>query len=422
MAIGDIKTFTIEYDGLTLTVKAIDLGDGKVEIAITCDEGYCDLNAIYWGDGDGTAGEGTMSGFDGKKDSALNMNGSGEAWDAGMKLSSAGLGKDGVNKSTYMTAGETMNAFKINANWDDLNSFGVRATSTSTEGGSIKGVGSDPVVTPLPTVSIDDAACVTEGGVSTFTVKLTNAYDYDVEIEYKTSGGTATEGSDYTGQTGKITIKAGDTSATIEVQTVDDSEVEGAENEHFTLELVSASVHANIDDDEAIELNFNLKITDESGEGCIIDNDTGGGGGGGGPTTDHFPTWSSPSISHVTFYFDTPDGFVYDKKGAQDVPGSKGADGWYTVKFDVTGTQGPEVNDLDNWFQDALALIYAEVGDISAYLSGAAIKGGTSEIWYDFDNTPDDPDTPPSVFKVENNGVDNADNTVAWNGSAFVFA
>lgn len=134
---------------------------------------------------------------------------------------------------------------------------------------------------------------------------------------------------------------------------------------------------------------------------------------------DHFPEWSSPDISHVTFFFDTPDGFEFDTKGGGG-PGNNTPDGWFTVKFDVGGDAGDEINDLDNWYQEALALIYAEFGDLSAYLEGVAIKGGQSgEVWYDLDNDPLDVDVPPTEIpdypivsnEVEVAGTVTTDNT-----------
>jgi hypothetical protein len=280
MATGDIKTYTIEYDGLKLTVDAVDNGNGTTQIIVKCIEGYADINALYWNDG---VLDGSSFDLGTKKDNSLNMNGSGEDWDGGVKLSSAGLGTAGTDKSTYLTAGETLNAFTINYSWDTLDAIGVRATSTSNPEGSIKGVGDDPVVTEAPAISVADAACVIEGGTSSFTINLDQAYTYDITITYQTQGGTATEGADYTGvATQTVTIAAGQTSAIVNIATIDDSDVEGAVDEHFTLHLVSAQV--NLDGDAAFEIS--LPITDANGDGCIEDDDSDGGGGGGNPPGD----------------------------------------------------------------------------------------------------------------------------------------
>src|SRR5215203_568943 len=106
MAIGDTKTFDIVYQGLTLQIVAVDNGGGTVDFTVTSLLGSADINALYWNDGDATGGEGTMFGFTGAK-SESNMKGSGEAWDGGVKLSSAGIGPLGEAKPTYLQEGES---------------------------------------------------------------------------------------------------------------------------------------------------------------------------------------------------------------------------------------------------------------------------------------------------------------------------
>lgn len=403
MALGDIKTFDIVYNGLVLQVDAVDNGDGTVQIVIKCITGHADINAIYWGDGDKVANEGGgLQGFDAKKDASLNMNGTGQVWDGGLKLSNAGLGTDGVNKSTYLTEGETLNAFTITADFADLKTFGLRATSTSNPEGSIKGVDGSAEETKAPEIKLADADCVIEGGKSIFTVNLSHAYDYDITISYKTvAGGTATEGSDYTGATGTVVIKAGQTSATIEIQTIDDTEVEGAVNEHFTLQLTGAKV--NLDDDEASELS--LTIADADGEGCIIDNDQ--GGGGGSPGTDYFPDNPQFGISHVTFYFETTYGDDKPINGKPDTnpnDTTPDGDGWFTVKIDNVPDAADD--DFDSWYAVALAKIEEENPLLDpATLAGVAIKGGTVETYYDLNPTDGHTGAPP-VYSVNASELD----------------
>jgi len=148
MALGDIKVFEIAYEGLKLSIEAVDCGDGTIKFNVTCLEGYADINALWWSDGDGEASE--YEALE-KSEKSLNMNGSGEEWDGYEVLSSAGLGTDGTAKETYLTEGETY-SFHLsveqldNITWEDLSTLGVRATSTSTYEGSIKGVDDDAVV------------------------------------------------------------------------------------------------------------------------------------------------------------------------------------------------------------------------------------------------------------------------------------
>ena len=52
-----------------------------------CLEGFADINALYWHD---EIDDGSSCSLGTKKDSSLNMNGTGEDWDGGLKLSSTG--------------------------------------------------------------------------------------------------------------------------------------------------------------------------------------------------------------------------------------------------------------------------------------------------------------------------------------------
>lgn len=127
-----MATYTMEFDGLKLSVE-IDFATGQV--TVTCDEGYANINAFYWSNGDD---DGDFGGFS-RKDSSLNMNGTDVEWDGAMKLSSPGLGK--TPPDTYLTEGESY-SFLLPLPLDeaDFQTIGIRATSTSTPEGSIKGV------------------------------------------------------------------------------------------------------------------------------------------------------------------------------------------------------------------------------------------------------------------------------------------
>jgi hypothetical protein len=255
-----MATYTWEFgsdaEGLAFTIVYDDV---TKQFTVTVQTGSMNLNALYWNDGDTTASGSTFDDFTGdKSEKSLNMNGTGEVWDGGIKVSDAGLGNGGEG---YVAAGG--DPLVIDAtNFDPANfeTLGVRATSTSTESGSIKWV-EDPVEPEEP--------------------------------------------------------------------------------------------------------------------------------------DDHFPEWDVHSISHVTFYFDTAEG---------DVKPNPDGDGWFTVKFDDNANLS---DDLDDWFDDAMAQIAADYPDLDLdTLAGVSIKGGTDEVWYDLDNDPDDVDTPPDVWTVENNEVD----------------
>jgi len=152
-------TFGSEAEGLKFTVQASDNGTGGVNFVVTVLYGALNFNALYWGDGDTTAGESAYGTAFTGKDSSLNMNGAqldGQpvAWDGAYKLSNAGLGS--TPPDTYLTAdildgAPEVKTFTIdNLSLSSLDALGVRATSTSTAAGSIKWVNDDGVDDTAP--------------------------------------------------------------------------------------------------------------------------------------------------------------------------------------------------------------------------------------------------------------------------------
>src|SRR5262245_35778086 len=129
--------FTIAYDNTTS------------EFTVTSLVGSFDLNALWISDGN-TSGGVTLA----KPDKELNMNGANTVWDDGAtttqtfvwddygKLSSPGLGPDGVNKNSFITTSDGEVTFALsNFVGLDLNSLdlehltlGVRATSVNGNG------------------------------------------------------------------------------------------------------------------------------------------------------------------------------------------------------------------------------------------------------------------------------------------------
>jgi hypothetical protein len=137
---------TVEYigveNGLTFKITVFQEPGGEFHAQIEVLEGSADFNALYFGDD-------VLDGSSFSFGKSLGMNGAGQTdqygnlvdWDSGVKLSDPGLGKLGLNKDTYLTAGETMIVSLPGVDsWDDVAEIGVRATSTSTPSGSIKTV------------------------------------------------------------------------------------------------------------------------------------------------------------------------------------------------------------------------------------------------------------------------------------------
>jgi len=108
------------------------------------------------------------------------------------------------------------------------------------------------------------------GGTATITVTRTGGTDGAVSVEYETSNGTATAGSDYEATSGTLTWIDGETSSkTFTVTITDDSTTEGNETVNLTL--------SNPDPDGQISLG-----RPKTAVLVIQSNDSDGQGGGGG--------------------------------------------------------------------------------------------------------------------------------------------
>ncbi len=110
------------------------------------------------------------------------------------------------------------------------------------------------------TVSIDDLNSVENATTKEFTISLSGVVDHDVVVDFTTVDGTAKAGSDYVAKSGSVTIAAGETTATVSVELLNDDIVEG--DEVFALQL------SNI---QAGGANVNFETS--RGEFSIEDND-----------------------------------------------------------------------------------------------------------------------------------------------------
>ena len=110
----------------------------------------------------------------------------------------------------------------------------------------------------LPGLSIEDASGEEDAGTLEFRVTLDSESAKRVTVAYATADGTATAGEDYTSTSGTLTLAAGETSGTIEVEVHDDSVLEGSETLSVGLSaatnatLSDASATGTIQDDERL--------------------------------------------------------------------------------------------------------------------------------------------------------------------------
>ena len=136
-----------------------------------------------------------------------------------------------------------------------------------------------------PTLSISDASA-TEGSAIDFTVTVSPVRSTDINFDYRTSNGTAVSPTDFNGSGWtSVTLPANQSSMTISISTVQDTEEEG--NENFSIEIgnppnkvdigISTATGTIIDDDDTpVAKNDNYTVDeDDSISDNVMTNDLG---------------------------------------------------------------------------------------------------------------------------------------------------
>ncbi|MEM9003402.1 MAG: Calx-beta domain-containing protein, partial [Cyanobacteria bacterium P01_F01_bin.86] len=154
----------------------------------------------------------------------------------------------------------------------------VEVTLTSITSGN-ENITVDPVAaTAIVTITDDDSATVSIATTTeaaepltngAFTVTLSQATETDTVVAY-TIAGDALAGTDYTALSGEVTILAGQTTATIDVDVLDDTTLESAEtvevtltsitsgNENITVDPVAATATVTITDDDSATVSIDV--------------------------------------------------------------------------------------------------------------------------------------------------------------------
>jgi hypothetical protein len=104
-----------------------------------------------------------------------------------------------------------------------------------------EGVGTIVDDDPQPAVRVADAAASPEGATASFAVTLSAPSGRDVTVAFTTVDGSATAGQDYTARSGRLTIPAGSTSATVPVALLDDGVDEPSEGFELRLSAPAAA-------------------------------------------------------------------------------------------------------------------------------------------------------------------------------------
>ncbi len=128
------------------------------------------------------------------------------------------------------------------------------------------------VAASIPTLSISDASANEADSYIDFTVTLSAASAFDVEVDYSTQDLTATADSDYYVASGRVRFSPGQTSKTIRVNLNDDAVFEGDERFELALSrpdsshlLRSTAVGLIREDDAHPALSVNDVVVDEGG-------------------------------------------------------------------------------------------------------------------------------------------------------------
>jgi chitinase len=254
---GDLRDEVNETFNVTLSAPALaDLSDGAAVGTITDNDPPPAISID-----DVSAGEG--GGSHTFTVSLSQDSGRTVRVDYGTADGSATAPADYTSKSGTLTfaPGDTSKTVTVNTVDDALDendeTFSVALSnpvlSTIADG---SGTGTITDNDPTPSLSIDDAAG-TEGASQTFTVTLSAASGRQVTVNYATADGTAVAPGDYAATSGTLTFAPGETTKTVNVNTVDDA-LDEANPQTYTLTLSNAAA---------------ATISDASGTGSISDND-----------------------------------------------------------------------------------------------------------------------------------------------------
>jgi hypothetical protein len=146
-----------------------------------------------------------------------------------------------------IAAGSSSGTVAVAAPTDDvvLDAGSVSQTIATASGGNFESLQVNPAAASTTitdtidatTVSLTGDPTLSEAGSANYTVSLTSAAQIDVTVTL-TYGGTAANGSDFTGTT-SVTIPAGSSSASFSIAALDDALAEGPES--FTVAIASAT-------------------------------------------------------------------------------------------------------------------------------------------------------------------------------------
>ena len=128
------------------------------------------------------------------------------------------------------------------SDYNDLITDNLLITNRDNETSDIEGNLIQNLGDVVASLSVSNAV-ITEGETGTFTVQLSQAATEDTLVQYEVISNSATSGDDFTTLTGEVTVLAGQTSATIDLASLDDFIDEDSE----IVEIQLVSPFTNVD-------------------------------------------------------------------------------------------------------------------------------------------------------------------------------
>ena len=290
-AIGDTsKTFTVSVTGDTTddgtsetVVVALSNATGNAEVGTANGTGTITDNDPKFSIADASATEGDSGSVNMTFTVTLGASTTQTTVSYATSNGTAMSGSDYTAKTGTLTfaSGETSKTFTVSVTGDTTDegaseTFTVALSNATGGAGIDDGTATGTIMDNDPKFSIGNAS-VAEGDSSTanltFTVTLSASSTSALTVNYATSNGTATAGSDYTAKTGTLTFAASTTSQTFTVSVTGDTLDEA--DETLTVTLSSPSSGTGIatltgtgtilDDDPKFSINSPTVTESDSG-------------------------------------------------------------------------------------------------------------------------------------------------------------
>ena len=198
----------------------------------------------------------------------------------------AGSDYTAASGTLTFTAGDTQETFTVPiTNDSDVEGSETVSLALSSPVGATLGAQNTATLTinddDVPSITFSSAAysVAEDGGSATITVNLSAVASGTVTVNYATSNGSATAGSDYTATSGTLTFNPGDTTENFTVSITNDGAAEGDETINLTLSSATgpASIGGTnpatltINDDDVPPIGFSsATYTGAEGSGPVI--------------------------------------------------------------------------------------------------------------------------------------------------------